>query len=337
MAAANGGSTAGVRAVGDRPALPCADVTSSALLSLLAVDPAAEELRRDPWGAWSLSPLQLAPLLIVSVLYAARARRLGRRLPAWRRVSFFAGIGVFALALASPVDPIGEEGLFAVHMVQHALLGGLAPLLVVLGVTGALLAPVMRLPGVVRLRALAHPAVALPIWTLTLVAWHLPPAYELAIGNDGVHGLLHATTFAAGTLLWAPVAEPLPAPGWFGTGAKMAYTAAIWFIGLAFVNVLWFSGSVFYGHYAETAPLWGVTALEDQANAGSVFMAEHVVIVLGVLGVLAFRLAREGGLQRRLIEAGVDPTAARRAVRYGRADELARRHGVATALRPGID
>jgi putative membrane protein len=312
-------------------------VTPSTLLPLLALDPAAEELRRDPWGAWSLAPLQVAPLAIAGVLYAVRARRLGRRLPAWRRVAFFAGLAVFALALVSPVDPVGEEGLFAVHMIQHALLGGLAPLLVVLGLTGGMLAPVLRLPGVARLRALAHPAIALPLWAVTLVAWHLPPAFEAAISHDGVHALLHGTTFAAGALLWAPVVEPLPAPGWFGTGAKMLYTAGVWVIGLVFVNVLWFSGTVFYDRYAETAPAWGVSALEDQGNAGSVFMAEHVVIVLGVLGVLAFRLAREGGLQRRLIEAGVDPAAARRAVRYGRADELARRHGVATALRPGID
>jgi putative membrane protein len=187
------------------------------------------------------------------------------------------------------------------------------------------------------LQVLAHPAVALPLWAATLVVWHIPAAYELGIGNDAAHALQHATFFATTALLWAPVIEPLPAPVWFGTGAKIAYVAGLWFIGLAFVNVFWFSGTLFYDRYAETAPDWDVSPLQDQANAGSVFMAEHMLVVLGALAILAVRLSREGAVRQRLIEAGLDRESVRRAVRYGRADALAERAGVSTRVRAGID
>ncbi|HVZ21240.1 MAG TPA: cytochrome c oxidase assembly protein, partial [Vicinamibacterales bacterium] len=120
---------------------------------------------------WRVEPAQLAPLLVAGALYAARAARLrrrGRPVAARRVACFAAGMLVLVLALVSPIDAIGEERLFWMHMLQHVLLGDVAPLLVVLGLTGPLLRPVLALPGVVRLRVLAHPLVALPLWAVDL-------------------------------------------------------------------------------------------------------------------------------------------------------------------------
>ncbi|MDX6555678.1 MAG: putative rane protein [Miltoncostaeaceae bacterium] len=318
-----------------------------ALTGVLALFPAsaladgdagsAAELHDDWMSAWIAPPAQLTVIVVLALLYGVRARRLGRRLPLWRKGCFAAGLLVMAIALCSPIDPVGEEALFSVHMLQHALLGSLAPLLMVLGVTGPVLRPLLRYHVVQRLQVLAHPLVAFPIWVASLVLWHLPPLYDLAVDNDPVHALQHTTIFTAAALLWAPVAEPLPAPEWFRTGRKLAYVALIWVVGLIFVNVLWFSGSVFYPRYEATAPIWGMSALQDQGNAGSVFMVEHMLIVLVALAVLSIRMAREGSLQQRLLEAGLDGTTVRRAVRYGRAEILARERGIATRSRPGID
>jgi putative membrane protein len=320
-------------------------VSLAALALALALPSAAvahggeggDDLADHWWDAWTFSPLQLAPIVLVGILYGVRAHHLGPRLPAIKILSFYAGLLVLALALVSPVDAVAEEGLFAVHMLQHALLGGVAPALVVLGLTGAVLQPVLRFGFVQRLQVLAHPAVALPLWTAVLVFWHIPPVYEIGVENELAHALEHGSFFVTTLLVWMPVVEPLPAPPWFGTGAKIVYLVAYWFIGLMFVNILWFSGTVFYPRYEDTAPDWGVSALQDQANAGSVFMAEHMILVLTALVLLFVRFAREGALRQRLVEAGVSPDAAGRAVRYGRGEELASRMGVATTTRAGID
>jgi hypothetical protein len=44
-----------------------------------------------------------------------------------------------------------------------------------------------------------------------------------------------------------------------------------------------------------------------------------------ILVWLFFKLAHEGEVRQRLLEQGLDPRQVRRAVRYGRADELVRR------------
>lgn len=321
-------------------------MTGLGLLALLLAAPATAlgsgaETAIDPtegwWRLWSVPVPQLVLTLGPAILYAVRARRLGRRLPIWRRVCFAMGVAVVLLAVSSPLDPIGEDGLFAVHMLQHALLMSLAPLLIVLGLTGPVLRPLLRVPWMRSLGALGHPVPALLLWIVALVGWHVPPVYELAIESAAVHALQHMSIFAVGALVWAAVHEPLPAPPWFGTGPKLGFLAIVWFAGLAFGNVLWFIGTPLYERYQESAPAWGVSALEDQVNAGSVFMIEHALTVLLVLAVLAFRLAREGTLRRRLLEAGFDPRAVRQAVRYGRAEALARSRGVSTEIRPGID
>jgi putative membrane protein len=279
------------------------------------------------WSRWSTSPLQIAPIALGAVLYAVRARRLGSRLPLWRALCFFGGILLLLAAVASPVDALAEE-LFSVHMIQHVLLGDLGALLIVLGVTGPILRPALRLRWVQRLRALSHPAVALPLWAANIYVWHLPVLYEAALDHTAVHSLEHVAFFSFGCLMWAPLIEPLPAPSWFGTGAKLAYVGAVRAFDAVLGNIFWWSGEAFYPTYERTAPLHGMTPLEDQINAGTVMMLETGTVTLALFVILFFRMAREGELRQRLIESGLDEAAVRRAVRYGRGEVMAARAGL---------
>src|SRR5579884_2571112 len=181
-------------------------------------------------GEWQFDPLQLALVALAGVCYAWRARVLaarGRTVRRARKLGFYGGLTVALLALVSPVDYLGENRLLWVHMIQHVLLGDIAPLLVVAGLTGPLLRPLLATPGVRRLRVLAHPLVALPLWALDLYVWHLRVLYEAALHHDGVHAFEHFCFFTCGALMWAAVIEPLPAPVWFGNGPKALYTLAV--------------------------------------------------------------------------------------------------------------
>ncbi len=295
----------------------------------------AESLRHDWPAAWRPAWVEIAIVAAAAVLYARRARRLGTRLPRWRAACFAGGLAVLLLASCSPIDAVGEDGLFAVHMLQHMLIGDLAALLLVLGVTGPVLQPALQFRAVQRLRALTHPMAACVLWAVFLVGWHIPVLYEAALDHPAVHAVEHATFLVGGVLMWAPLLEALPAPEWFGTGAKLAYVGVIRVVDMILANVFWWAGTAFYPHYAETAPLWGISALEDQGNAGTVMMAWTGTVTLIVATVLFFRMAREGELRQELIESGVDPAAVRRAVRYGRGELLAARHGIALGEPPG--
>src|SRR3982751_6114434 len=142
-----------------------------------------------PNTSWTLDPLQIVPTLLVAALYARRALTLrdrGTPVPVWRIALFALGIVTLLVAFVSPVHALGER-LFSFHMLQHVLLGDLAPLALLLGLTGPILRPVLVYAH--RLRVLAHPLVALPLWALNLYVWHLPVLYEAAVRHEAVHAL----------------------------------------------------------------------------------------------------------------------------------------------------
>src|SRR5436190_21024836 len=131
----------------------------------------------SPLTSWTWDPAQLTLIAAAALLYYRRAHTLaaeGRPVEAWRRWVFGVGLGLAFLAVASPIHALGEQEFFFVHMLQHILLGDLAPLCMVAGLTGPLLRPVLALPAVLRLRFLTHPLVAFPLWAANLVVLHLP-------------------------------------------------------------------------------------------------------------------------------------------------------------------
>jgi cytochrome c oxidase assembly factor CtaG len=273
---------------------------------------------------WSFEPLQTVPTVLAALVYARRARSLARRgqpVPRARQASFWTGIGLVVLALNSPIDHLGEEHFFYMHMLQHVILGDLAPLAFMVGLTGPLLRPVLKLELVERLRVLAHPLVALPVWAVDLYVWHIPYLYDAALHHSAVHALEHFLFFSCGCLIWEPVVETLPAPAWFGTGMKIGYIFVVRLIETVLGNVFIWSSSAFYSVYRH-APEWGITPVHDLNLGGIVMMGEGSVVTLGVLVWLFLRLAAEGELRQRLLEQGLDPRQVRRAVRYGRGKDL---------------
>ena len=277
-----------------------------------------------PNTSWTLDQLQIVPTLLAAAFYTRRVLTLrdrGTPVPGWRIALFATGILTLLVAFASPVHALGER-MFSFHMLQHVLLGDLAPLALLGGLTGPILRPALR--WLYRFRFLANPLVALPIWAVNLYAWHLPYLYDAALRHDSVHALEHLCFFTGGLIMWLPVVETLPAPEWFGTGAKLGYIAVVRIVETVLGNIFFWSGTVFYGVYVHQNRLWGISALEDQGLAGGVMMIEGSIVTLVALAWLFLRLASEGELRQQLLERGLDPRTVRRAVRYGRAEELGR-------------
>jgi cytochrome c oxidase assembly factor CtaG len=253
-------------------------------------------------------PLELLPMLIAAGLYTKRSLTLARRgrpVPTWRQACFAAGLLVIVVALASPISAIAEDLVIA-HMGEHLLLGDIATLLLVLGLTGPLLQPVLAIRFFDRLRVLAHPAVALPLWAINLFFWHAPPLYDAAYGTAPVHALEHASFIFFGCLMWMPVFGPLPMPQWFTAGWKVVYVIAVRFIGAVLGNVLMWSGTVLYTIYAPGEREWHISALSDQSTAGVLMMVEGTFLGLGLLGWLFFEAAREGIEKQRLLDLAQD-------------------------------
>jgi cytochrome c oxidase assembly factor CtaG len=261
--------------------------------------------------------------LVYLLLYRQRARQLrseARPVPGWRTGSFVAGVLLVAAVQLPPFDGLADSVLIA-HMVQHIVLGDIASLLIVVGLTGAVLAPVLRTRASRLVRRLAHPLVALALWGLDLYAWHLPVFYQLAIEHDLVHALEHMCLLWFGTLLWLSLIGPLPKPRWFTGGWLLGYVFLVRLLGTVLGNVFIWAPTVFYPVYRATDASYGLRPLTDQSLAGGVMMVEQGFLTTFVLAWLFYRWIRQTEDRQSLLD-----LAARRGVPLteDRADRAAR-------------
>jgi cytochrome c oxidase assembly factor CtaG len=247
----------------------------------------------------------VAPLafLTYAALYGVRARTLARRghaVPRWRIACFAGGIALLLVAASPPLDRLADEH-FSLHMVEHLLLGDLAPLLIVLGCTGPLLAPLLAQRPIAALRPLTHPVAAFALWAVDLYLWHLSFAYQAALRHDLLHVLEHVCFFTFGAALWMPLFGPLPKPAWFGNGARLGYIVVVRLTGTVLANLFLWSGGAFYGYYAVTGRS-GAGAAADQSAAGAVMMVEQSFVTICLFCWLFLKTAREADERQALSE-----------------------------------
>ena len=284
-------------------------------------------------GGGTFEPLQLIAVTVAAAAYALRGvslAREGRPVPTWRVACFASGILLITVGLVSPLSHMGLE-LLLVHMTQHLLLGDIGALLIVLGLTGPLLQPLLAIRVIDRLRVLTHPLVALPLWAASLYVWHIPALYQATLTSDAVHALQHASFIGFGILMWMPLVGPLPVPSWFGIAPKIGYVVAVRFIGTALGNAFMWSNTVFYPDYAPGEAGFDVSPLSDQGTAGVIMTVEGGLVTLGVFAWLFLLWAQQDTERQKLVELaeerGVPLTneRAERAVRAGEGGRLRER------------
>ncbi len=287
-----------------------------------------------PTPVFADAPVQTIgfPILVVLawIPYHLRARTLAREsrpVPGWRQVSYIAGLAVLEIAVSPPVDTLSDQLLVA-HMAEHLLIGDIAALLLVLGLTGPLIAPLLRNPVLSRLRVLTHPVVAIVVWGTNFYAWHIPFMYQAALRHDAVHALEHATFLIFGMAVWMALLGPLPKPQWFSNGARLVFIVAVRLVGTVLANVLIFGGSVFYPYYLAGDAHWHISPVADQVAAGGLMMVEESLLTIGLFCWLFLRVARQTEQRQELMDfAGahgleLDERRAQRAVAAGRGEAL---------------
>jgi putative membrane protein len=233
------------------------------------------------WTDWSLDP-SLVYVGLAGLLYVLGSRGSRRPSPL-QAASFLAGLLVIVIALDSPIDAYADQ-LFWVHMLQHVLLLTAAPPLILLGrpwprmwralplgTRTDLARTLARARWTAPLRALARP---LPAWILfcaTIVAWHIPAAYDATLTSGVVHVCEHAMFFFIGLLFWARVIEPGPLRPRLVWPVRIAYTAGAMVVGWMLAIALVLVPHAIYGFYAALPSRpGGISALTDQQIAAGV-------------------------------------------------------------------
>jgi len=252
------------------------------------------------WTAWNPDATVVVGIAGLGALYLAalrRGRAEGRRVNPAKVLSFFAGLAVLLGSLTGPLHDLSDYYLFSAHMVQHLLLAFAMPPLLLYGTPGWMLSPLLRHPFVLKLgRRLTRPSGAFACFNLVLVAWHLPPLYNLAMDHHGVHVVQHLMIMVVSVILWWPVLSPSPELPRAPYPVQMLY---LFVVGLPMVVVSIFismAGSVLYPYYAAAPRVWqALTPQIDQHLGGLIMWIPGGLVFLVAISVVFFRWQAAGG------------------------------------------
>jgi putative membrane protein len=260
------------------------------------------------WGSWSFQPVVIAALLAAAVVYArvyrrARGRSSSATPNAGHWVPYAAGLLTIAVALLSPLDPIGDRYLLSAHMMQHVLLSDIAPALIILGLRAPILplglsreallavAPAGGRSGRVLSR-LTSPWLAVPLWALATWIWAIPSVFDYAAQHQLVHALEHATLFYTGLAMWWLIIDPLPRARLRPNGQRLALLGFTRLASACVCLPLTWISTTEYPLYASAARGYGLSAINDQHLAGAsmcfiealVFGIAFAAVFISILG-----------------------------------------------------
>jgi cytochrome c oxidase assembly factor CtaG len=245
----------------------------------------------------------LPVLVVLGALYAWGVRRTRRPWPWWRSVAMAGGLIALAVAFSDRLDRAADERLSA-HMVEHLLIGLLAPALIALAApVGLALRSLPRegrraLGRVLRgrvVRLLSHPLVAFPLATGVLFAYHMSaPLFDAAYDIPLVHAAEHAALFwtALACAMLVIGTDPLPHRP---SGVGIVGWMSLMMIAMAGIGAAYGSWSdVHFAHYAAQPG-----ALADQHAAGTVMWVGAAALVPATVLASWLALWREELRQRR--------------------------------------
>ncbi|MBB5869470.1 putative copper resistance protein D [Allocatelliglobosispora scoriae] len=300
-------------------------LTSAGMPEPFTVASILTQTRVDGWLA--------AGLLIVAACYLYGVHRLRLRGDSWpiARTIFFLGPGLGSIALVT-LSGIGayDTTMVSVHMVQHMVLGMVAPIFLALGapVTLALRTLPVRprrvlLAGVHSrvAKVIAFPLVAFGIFVANPFVLYFTGLYEVTLRTPWLHEAMHAHFIATGCLFFWPLLGLDPLPGrWPHPGRALLMLLSVPFhtiLGLTIMQQTVLLG----GDYYPSLGLSWLDPAADQQLAGGILWAGGEVVSVTMLGVLVAQWMRHSEREARRIDRQLD-----------REEEAAQRENAATPL-----
>lgn len=212
-----------------------------------------------------------------------------------QRASFVTGLLILFATLNGPLHDLSDFFLFSAHMVQHLILTLVVPPLLVLGTPGWMLRPLIRSKPVFAIaRRLTTIGACFAIFNVVLAFWHLPPMYNLALANHGVHIGQHLMFIAASVLMWWPLTSPLPELPRASYPAQMLYCFLL-VIPMSVISIyIAMADTLLYPAYATAPRILGITPMMDQQYGGLIMWIPGGVFFYAVMTVVFFKWSGRG-------------------------------------------
>jgi len=239
-------------------------------------------------GRWELwHPWTLAALVLLGAGYLRWVRHASRRghvtVAAGRIACALGGLGVLYGAIGTPLADIAVHSLFSAYMLQQVLIAFAAAPLLLCGLPGGLLQPMVRRAGwTAAVSAATRPVTATVCFHLLFGALFLPGVLDTLAAHRGAYlGAVIVLTLAAACMWW-PIASPLPDVPPLPDPGQLIYLLVNWLAILVAFGLVLFGRGLPYAAYAAARLPPGATPTLDRQLAGA---------VLGVLSHAAYGVA----------------------------------------------
>jgi putative membrane protein len=249
------------------------------------------------WLAWSVHPSTVIGLAALAAIYLWRARYASPENPVsgLRKLSFFASLFVIFGSLNGPIHDLSDYYLFSAHMVQHLLLTMAMPPLMIAGVPGWMLRPLLRnsVLGAIA-RRITRPFACFVIFNLVIAIWHVPAFYNAAMANHNIHIVEHLMFMSAAVLMWWPLMSQLPELPRLAYPGQMLY-CFLMTLPMSIVAIyITLADQVLYPAYAAAPRIVALSPLEDQVLGGLIMWVPGGVIFVVIMSVVFFKWAARG-------------------------------------------
>lgn len=247
-------------------------------------------------GSWLvIEPGITMGIIVALALYLFAVGPLRERYGLAERIApeqialFVGGLLIAFVSLQGPLHELSDYYSFSAHMLQHLLVTMIMPPLLLKGLPGWLIDPVLRNRFVRPIaRFVFKPAIALAPFTIIFALWHAPAFYQRALGDPLVHSVEHVLFMATALLAWWPIFTNSQEFPRLSEPAQMMYLFIESIIPTILGAIITFSDIILYEFYAAAPRVLGISALDDQQAAGLLMWLGGASIVLFVLTVRFF-------------------------------------------------
>jgi putative membrane protein len=259
---------------------------------------------------WQEDPSTPIALLMMAAAYVGISFKSGQRPSARQSVAFAAALVTILVAITGPLDQLARERSFAVYIFQQMLLVFVVPPLLLSGLPGWMLRPLMTNRYVEPwARVLTRPLFAFLLFAAVFTLIHYPTVCDRVCHVHPFYGNLQALLLFVGTLLWWPLLSPLPEYPRMNYPMQVMYLFLLMIPMTAVAAPITLAGSVLYIFYTGGMHPLGMTPMADQVLGGLIMWVGQGVYIMFVFTAIFYRWSQtddqeEPPINRELIRPG---------------------------------
>ncbi|MEK8131160.1 cytochrome c oxidase assembly protein [Paenibacillus filicis] len=235
------------------------------------------------WNPGLLVLLLLAGILYTLCMNSWRSR-FAESEPVAPKLQLYFWLGIISwyVAEGSPLAYYGHHYYFSLHMLQQSILYLVMPPLLLIGLPGWLLRPLLQGKATQWIvRVLTNPLLALFLFNFIFSVYHIPVIMDALMANTALLTAYRVVFLFSAFLLWFPVFCPLPEYNRMSELKRMAYIFLNGILLTPACALIIFAKAPMYAMYAAVPENLLLLPMLDDQQLGGVIMKIVQEIVYG--------------------------------------------------------